>query len=946
MIRPLLASIALLAAAPALASNTADEADVAFALGNRAYAHRDFTEALAQYFLSYRLVPNRNVLFNIARCYEALGRFDEAFRYYDDLLALDLAPADRRDVQASVARLRPKVALLHVESTPPGAEVFVDRVDLGSRGRTPQTLALPPGRHTITVEKDGYVLAEASATLERGRQVTQSLALRELTGQVRVVGSPAGAEVRESLDGKVLGRLPCALSLPPGKRLLWVTAAGHVPVQLLVDVTAEKSQEQKVALPDRPPPTGKVVVTANRENALVTVDDREAGFTPVVLTLPEGPHQIAVSLPELSPDETTVEVGDGTQASFHATLRYQPPPVKAASKTLTSIDDAPASVTVISGDEIRAFGYTTLPEALRAVRGIFVSDDRQYSYLGIRGFSPPGDLNTRVLILWDGHPMNDVWAGQGYAGRELSMDLSEVERIEIVRGPGSALYGTGAFFAVINVVPRDSLGRRNAEVQAGVGGEQGWSAHAAGAFKQGGASFLLAGGAYEAKGAELTDLGSLGKVTGLDGERAFGGSARAHWGPFTLVAKVNRRSKDIPDAPFDTAVGVAGTDVNDTRGFAELRFEKTLGPGAFFARAYYDGSRYRGHWPYLLSDGSIERDSDSGGADWIGTELRYRLPLLANNALTVGAEAQDQLRVEQAVFSAGDVPLATQKRTLLSTYLLDEWRPARWVSLSAGLRIDKYLDLADAPITPRLGLVLRPYEGGVTKLVAGQAFRVPDVYELDYGDGGLTQIPGGSLLPERITTFELEHTHALADELHLTVAAYHNRISNLVVLGQEAGPAQCGSPGAQVACLQYQNSKRTLFATGAEAELRWQPGRFTLVDLSYSYVRLGGGFDSIDATAPAHLASVRVLLPLSESIRLATQGSYQSDRRDPLSGTKAGEALLVDLGVSGEVDHLRYFAGVKNLFDERYSLPLGTTFSTPALPQYGRTFLVQLTAGF
>ena len=91
--------LALAAAAPAWADNTADEADVAFDLGNRAYAKRDYDGALASYFLSYRLVPNRNVLFNIARCYEAIDRLDEAYRYWNDLFVDPSLPeADRRDV--------------------------------------------------------------------------------------------------------------------------------------------------------------------------------------------------------------------------------------------------------------------------------------------------------------------------------------------------------------------------------------------------------------------------------------------------------------------------------------------------------------------------------------------------------------------------------------------------------------------------------------------------------------------------------------------------------------------------------------------------------------------------------------------------------------------------------------------------------------------------------
>src|SRR5439155_8326952 len=146
--------------------------------------------------------------------------------------------------------------------------------------------------------------------------------------------------------------------------------------------------------------------------------------------------------------EKSITLQRDQELRVYAELRYAPPPVSAASKSLVSVDEAPASTTVITSEELRAFGYTSLAEALQAVRGFYLSDDRMYTYLGIRGFSPPGDLNTRVLILWDGHSMNDVWAGQGYAARDLSADIQEVDRIEVIRGPASALYGTGAFFAV------------------------------------------------------------------------------------------------------------------------------------------------------------------------------------------------------------------------------------------------------------------------------------------------------------------------------------------------------------------------------------------------------------------------------------------------------------------------------------------------------------------
>src|SRR5690242_9459715 len=112
-------------ALPAKADNTADEADVAFTLGNTAYTKKDYDTALAWYLLSHRLVPNRNVLFNIARCFEQLSKFDEAFRYYFELSGEKLADDDARDVNAALGRLSPKVALLTLTSDPVGADVYV-----------------------------------------------------------------------------------------------------------------------------------------------------------------------------------------------------------------------------------------------------------------------------------------------------------------------------------------------------------------------------------------------------------------------------------------------------------------------------------------------------------------------------------------------------------------------------------------------------------------------------------------------------------------------------------------------------------------------------------------------------------------------------------------------------------------------------------------------------
>ena len=113
--------------------------------------------------------------------------------------------------------------------------------------------------------------------------------------------------------------------------------------------------------------------------------------------------------------------------------------VYSASRYVQKASDAPASVTVISAADIRDHGWRTLGAIARSVRGMYVSYDRNYSYLGERGFLRPGDYNTRFLLQVDGNRINDSVYDQAPIGNEFPLDLDLIERIEFVPGPGSSI---------------------------------------------------------------------------------------------------------------------------------------------------------------------------------------------------------------------------------------------------------------------------------------------------------------------------------------------------------------------------------------------------------------------------------------------------------------------------------------------------------------------------
>ena len=140
--------------------------------------------------------------------------------------------------------------------------------------------------------------------------------------------------------------------------------------------------------------------------------------------------------------------------------------VYTASKFTEKVTDAPSSVTIVTRDEISKFGYRTLGDILRATRGFDVTYDRNYAYAGVRGYTSLDDYGSRVLLLVDGHRMNDPIYDTAAIGTDQFADVDLIERVEIIRGPGSAVYGSNAFFGVINVITRNGASVNGVETAA------------------------------------------------------------------------------------------------------------------------------------------------------------------------------------------------------------------------------------------------------------------------------------------------------------------------------------------------------------------------------------------------------------------------------------------------------------------------------------------------
>src|SRR5687767_5060323 len=231
-----------------------------------------------------------------------------------------------------------------------------------------------------------------------------------------------------------------------------------------------------------------------------------------------------------------------------------------ASERLQPVTEAPASISFITAQEIKRYGYRTLADILRSVRGMYVVNDRNFSLVGMRGFALPGDYNSRILLLVNGHRVNDNIYGQAEIGAEFGLDPAIIERVEIIRGPAASLYGDSAFFAVVNVITRTGSSLAGGSVALESGTQGTWLTRGTVGTRIADRMDVALSGTYEhTNGVERLYFPAFdapatnnGIAEGLDGEGARQFYGRLDLGGLTVTGAYGRRIRDVPTASFGT----------------------------------------------------------------------------------------------------------------------------------------------------------------------------------------------------------------------------------------------------------------------------------------------------------------------------------------------------------------------------------------------------------
>lgn len=624
--------------------------------------------------------------------------------------------------------------------------------------------------------------------------------------------------------------------------------------------------------------------------------------------------------------------------------------VVATAKFAGRVEDIPASVSILTARDIRLYGWRTLADALRSLRGFNISHDRAYSFAGARGISPPGDFKPRLTLLIDGIESNENIYDSALIGGEFPLDLDLVERIEVIRGPGAMAYGSNASSGVVNVVTHgaEAMEGLSGSLAHGDAPSLGVRASAAGRLDNG-LTYLASVSHHDAEGRTLTfpEMAELGRGTRTDDDdetrqQAFVKLKLDDWHATLIHGK---RKKQVPTGSYGTLFDDPSHYENDTLSLAEIGRETRLNASdTFSARLYAGRYAYRGYFPYDYEPPYYINRDDVVGA-WWGFEGRWQSTAWSGHRLTAGFEYRDNFRQDQrnddrvpddatlACVDAGTAaPCLDDRRdsSQWAVYAQDEIALDADTHLTLGLRFDRS---RSSHWSPRLGLVRHTAETGTFKLLYAESFREANVYERFYV---LPASAAGNptLDAEHLRTLEGIWEYEIGPMTRVNASMYAYRYRDMIL------PDSAGT---------FQNAG-TLASRGAEIELeqRWPGGAVLRASYTRQDVKLAG---ATATNVPEHMFKLNLGLPLGAHWQAGFEAQAIGARHAE-SGARVDAYRLANLNLLYQPTDRRWEVGlgIHNLFDSDYADPVAIdpwmSVSRDSIAQDGRSIRLKFTGRF
>lgn len=644
---------------------------------------------------------------------------------------------------------------------------------------------------------------------------------------------------------------------------------------------------------------------------------------------------------------------------------------------------APAVATVITSDQIQKMGVTSLNEVLETVPGLHVStsSNRFGSTYQIRGIAT--DFNPHVLMLVNGIPLTHATLGNN--GFHPNMPIMSVDRIEVVRGPGSALYGADAFAGVINIITK-SPGEYGYEV----GGRAGSFNTSEAWFKYGSQlnrfDILLSLEYYKTNGdndriitfdaqsffdmVTGTNVSNAPGPASTDTERAeirfemFGEKTKLRlWsslqrdvgtGPGIAGALDPSGSEDLDNFFIDWSYNIELSEkwvLDIVTSYSDLNIDTdfTLFPEGTILPIGGDGNISPVGMPVLFTDGFIGNPTSD--------EKHYRVDFasvysndkhttrLATGFTRIEVETTETKNFGPGVID-GTVPvvdgtltsvtgtsfiyLPNQSRDVYYISIQDEWSIIRDWTFTTGIRYDKYSDFGST-VNPRLALVWATTHNLTTKFLAGKAFRAPAFLELN-GINNPVALGNPDLDPETINTFEVAFNYRATANFRAGLNLFYYEIDDLI----EYAPDPAG--------FRAQNSgKRD--GTGFEAEFEWKHDKVTFRG-HYAFQNSEDSSTNTDiADTPQSSVFLNATWFFNDSLTLGARvnGIFDRARANTDTREKIEDYTTVNMNLRYKINQLTVTASVHNLFDEEIiePSPLGSLIVND-FPGISRAFFIGL----
>lgn len=659
--------------------------------------------------------------------------------------------------------------------------------------------------------------------------------------------------------------------------------------------------------------------------------------------------------------------------------------VSIATGSKQTLRRAPAVATVVTAEDIAALGVTDLDQVLETVPGLHVArivGNYTPAYL-MRGIGAGGVANPQILMLQNGIPMTVAYSGDKGLNWS-SLPVENIARIEIIRGPGSALYGADAYAGVINIITRTAADTPGTLVSAGAGSFRTWNTSLRHSGKLGPvdiAAYLRMGQTDGQQSILKADAQTLndsragthvshapGPVnTGYDAVDGNLDLAYANW---RFRSSYKLRDSIGSGAGANSALDPVSTTkserITSDLSWTDLNFARDWGVGVLVSYMGYKelaprvelfppGTRLgTSFFPEGMIGGPSRWERDfrlSAYATYVGLpghSLRvgvghddvnlYRAETFKNFLLpAVGAPIPTGPQMDYGSIQPHILP---HRRKVDYVYLQDEWHPARDLALTAGLRHDQYSDFGGTT-NPRVALVWDVLLDVTAKLLYGQAFRAPAFNE----EYAVNPVVSGNpnLKPETIKTLEAALAWQVRRDLQINMNAFKYDAKDLV----RAVPNKAPTLGSI-----FLNTG-TQTGHGVEVEASWEASRNLRLSADYAYQRSTDGATKQDAGyAPRNHYYARAdwhflgeWLVSGQVNRVADRKRVPGDARPDIA-----DYTTLDLSLSSTRSKSGWAvsASVHNLFNadvREPSLAPGTAIPND-LPMAGRAWYVQASFQF